>query len=308
MSTSIGHALVIAAASLLAGEALVSAGTGDRSDRTGSAGEEKPKSGNDSSRNGGSDAGEPPKLELPPRPDDAHGGRAVLEDLDDANLDELEKAVLAEVRAGNVPDSLRRLTPVDLPTTPGAPARVWVTTDYLSIGSDDDFVRVPLRAEAAERLADELDAILPTKTIVDAIVSQAELRLPPRSVVPEPAVMWREESLAHDATIKGLARRFGYEPGQLVAGHMKDVVISPTLALHPDKLAIYGLHGLDGVAVQPLSVLHIEDYVDYSHGIRLVARKAEIDGAPVDLADVLADDERCTTFSPEGPIDLPAYR
>lgn len=258
------------------------------------------------SGDGGDEA--PPRLALPPRPAAARGGREVLEGLAGETLDALEDAVVAEIESGNVPAALRNLTPVELRATPGASLRIWVMKDYLSVGSDDDFVRVPLRAAAAERLADELDALLPTKVVVDAIAAQADAHLPPEPPVPHPSTLWRAQALAHDAALDRLARRFDAEPGALVAGPMKDVVISPTLAAHPRRLAIYGLHGLDGEVVQPLSVAHVRDYVDYSQGVRLVARAAERDGHPVDLAELLADEGRCQAISPEGPIELPAYR
>ncbi len=37
-------------------------------------------------------------------------------------------------------------------------------------------------------------------------------------------------------------------------------------------LAIYGWHRENGVAIQPLTIVHKDTYVDYSHGIRLVSR------------------------------------
>ncbi|WP_117883920.1 hypothetical protein [Aureibaculum luteum] len=47
--------------------------------------------------------------------------------------------------------------------------RFWVTPDYLSIGNDDDFVRMPLTPQAAQLLADQFHCALPTTKMVDEI-------------------------------------------------------------------------------------------------------------------------------------------
>ena len=166
---------------------------------------------------------------------------------------------------------------------------------------------MPLRAATAEELATKLGASLPTPDIVDAIVEQAEVRLPPRSVVTAPAVVWSTQSLMHDRSIDALDERFGGRLGALTVGHMKDVVLSPVLTFNPEKVAIYGLHDLERKPIQPLSVLHVAHYVDYSHGIRLVADRIEIDGEPSSLAKVLADEERSRLVSRAGSVRLPAY-
>jgi len=95
--------------------------------------------------------------------------------------------------------------------------------------------------------------------------------------------------------------------GVLVAGHKKDVVITAALASRPDKVAIYGWHHLDGRAIQPLYVGHTVRWVDYSHGIRIVQREVEIDGAQRDLTDVLQDETLAPLLSDEGVIARPRY-
>ena len=59
----------------------------------------------------------------------------------------------------------------------------------------------------------------------------------------------------------------------------------------------------DGIPIQPLYVGHVDWYVDYSHGIRLVKREMTMDGKRVDLEDVLKDPNLCGAVSDEGPID-----
>ncbi len=75
----------------------------------------------------------------------------------------------------------------------------------------------------------------------------------------------------------------------LIAGIKKDIVITGKL-LHdpkPNRVAIYGWHKLDGNPIQPLYTGHVNWYVDYSHGIRLVYRKIKIAGNWMDFTDVL---------------------
>ena len=48
------------------------------------------------------------------------------------------------------------------------------------------------------------------------------------------------------------------------------------------RVAIYGWHTLDGKPIQPVYAGHVNWYVDYSHGIRLIAKKVKIDNTWVD--------------------------
>ena len=77
----------------------------------------------------------------------------------------------------------------------------------------------------------------------------------------------------------------------LIAGIKKDVVISGKISrdAKPDREAIYGWHLLNGKPIQPLYTGHINWWVDYSHGIRLVYRKIKVDGKEMDYTDVLKD-------------------
>src|SRR5204863_2606630 len=52
---------------------------------------------------------------------------------------------------------------------------------------------------------------------------------------------------------------------------------------------------------------HTTQWVDYSHGIRLIDRTLLIDGAKTDLAAVLADPELHQLVSNEGPCSFPRY-
>jgi hypothetical protein len=67
-------------------------------------------------------------------------------------------------------------------------------------------------------------------------------------------------------------------------------------------VAIYGWHKPDGKPIQPLYTGHVDWYVDYSHGIRLVSRTVTLDGKERDLFDVLADPKTCAIVGEDQPI------
>lgn len=77
----------------------------------------------------------------------------------------------------------------------------------------------------------------------------------------------------------------------LIAGIKKDVVLSGKLTrdAKPGREAIYGWHKLDGKPIQPLYTGHINWWVDYSHGIRLVYRTIWVNGNAMDYTAVFKD-------------------
>ena len=84
-------------------------------------------------------------------------------------------------------------------------------------------------------------------------------------------------------------------------------MLSPRIFERPERLAIYGWRQLDGKPIQPLTIVHWNRYVDYSHGVRLVLNAIEIDGQQMKITDLLADPNRCGLVSDEGPMNPPEY-
>ncbi len=232
------------------------------------------------------------------RPSGAHGGATVAAltcDLPDA---ERYAAVGDAMVDGNVPDFLRRLVPVPMPGSDGR-AIIWVTPDYLAVGTDDDHVRVPVDYPTAARVAQASGCVLPTPAMVDAIWAAAPIRLVPDPMTPCDQMRSMAYVLEHEARVQ---QALGGPPDALVAGHKKDVVLSTRLWERRYRVAIYGWHQPDGAPIQPVSVWHGVGYADYSHGVRLVSRVAELDGRSVDLLDALANPEQAPFFSAEGPL------
>lgn len=178
-----------------------------------------------------------------------------------------------------------------------------VTPDYIGVGTETDWARVPMTPMAAQRIADHFRADLPTTRLADAIWEAAELKLDPR-----PLTFQRESPLSfllHDQIID--QQRGSDRPKSLVAGIKKDLVLTNRLREQPNKVAIYGWHYPNGAPIQPLTIVHRDTYVDYSHGVRLVRRRVLVDGKEHDYRDLLTDPVLHPLVSGEGPISAPRY-
>lgn len=246
---------------------------------------------------------------IPKRVAHAPAGSAVMSQMHNLRGAERDAAVVDQVVSGNVPAFLRKLTPVEIAHTDanGEELRVTlcVTPEYLSVGDDDDFVRVPVGLPAAARIAVELGFLLPTPRIVDAIYEQARVRLAPRPMKPTAQMESTAYLLEHDQTLDGQRAEGGDDLTALSAGQKKDIVLTNRLRSKPGRVAIYGWHRPNGKPIQPLSTVHGAQYVDYSHGVRLVSRTAFVNGQPHDLAEIMQDRELADLVSGEGVIADP---
>lgn len=239
---------------------------------------------------------------IPGRPSSAPGGQAFLAGLEGLSGAERDARIVAELARGNLPSALRDLRAVRLSGTDaaGRPAEIviCVMPDYLALGSDRDQVRVPLGLPAAREIAGRFGMLLPTPRMVDAIWAQADVRLAPAPMPAGPQMSSTGYLLRHNATIEG---QLGRQPG-LVSGHKKDVVLASRMETAPGRVAIYGWHRRSGDPIQPVSTVHGATYSDYSHGIRLVARTAFVNGRAVDLQDLLASARYARILNPDGPL------
>ena len=249
-------------------------------------------------------------LDLPPRLGDAPGGAEIAREIRDLDLEFREERIFAEVTRGNVPGWLRELSPVEVAGEIGGRERratFWVTPDYLAVGSEEDFLLMPLSPRTAQRVADRLGCLLPTPRMVDAVWAAADVHLEPSPIPPSPEMTTVPVFEAHGRIVATQWRAVSAPRGSLVSGHKKDVVITTALASLPGRVAIYGWHRLTGDPIQPLYTGHSEDWVDYSHGIRLVLREMTIDGMRRDLPEVLRDRGLAPLLSDEGPVAEARY-
>ncbi|MBZ0113910.1 MAG: hypothetical protein K8J08_15715 [Thermoanaerobaculia bacterium] len=240
---------------------------------------------------------------VPPRPADAITGSEFARRTSKMRGAARQRAAVAEITRGNVPDFVRHLVPVELSgELHGETVQVvvWVIPDYLAIGSDDDFLRMPLTHPSATEIADRFDCLLPTTRIVDAIFEQAPHHLMPAPLPPGPKMRSSEYYMRHRQLIE--RQVVGIPPGELIAGHKKDVVLTGRLVQRRGRIAIYGWHRPNGKPIQPLSTVHDARYADYSHGLRLVYSQIRVQGEMRSLYEVLADPELAPLVSDEGAI------
>lgn len=247
-----------------------------------------------------------------------------------------DKALYEQLLAGNLPGFLRNFVPVTVKSPDGAHSITYhVMPDYLAVGSDDDYVTVPLGGPMAERLADAFGCILPTPKMVWDIHAQAvHVTLEPRRYAgtkdakKQPST-WAYEEYS-DAIKKSIGKALsaaGKSRGALVAGHRKDVVISDDLPAMRSKLVFYGgwlrnqrtnsktgvktwhdiLQGTEG-GIKQLAGPHPAFYTDYSHGVRFVSRAVTVDGQQRDIGTVLKDPVLHKLLIKERPIDLNVAR
>ena len=243
-------------------------------------------------------------------------GRDFMMSIDTVEFWKREDMIVEAILAGEMPGALKTFKKIEYntPIVDSVPVlrkshkvEMWVLPDYLSVGSDEDFVRMPMGPLAAQDIADKLNCILPTTYLVDRIAEASEGHidifpfrpLGSRNMMP---IVFQDS----DNAIKALFKAKGYTFGQFISGLKKDLVLTykiQTLEGRERYEAIYGWHHPDGRTQQPLFVRHGNFYVDYSHGVRLIYREIVIDGKKCDAKEVLESPELYRLLSDE-PMPL----
>lgn len=245
---------------------------------------------------------------IPVPPDDGLTGSDFAHAVSNVGRAEREELILDQILKGNLPCFLRQLAPVKLehetPKGKVLSATIFVMPEYLAIGPDGDFLRIPMNLHTAVAVADHFGFLLPTKKMVDAIYSQSAFHFTPQPLPAGPEMTSTDYYRMHNAMINQQLQARGFRLGALVSGHKKDVVVTNRLISHPGQIAIYGWHRGIGDPIQPLSTVHGAGYADYSHGIRLVSRMALVDGKLRPVSEILLDPAFAKVLSDEGPISL----
>ncbi|MCU0461859.1 MAG: hypothetical protein MUF36_07590 [Bacteroidales bacterium] len=253
------------------------------------------------------------QINIPLRNANAESGSAFMSRISRLPLDEREEEIYKALASGNLPGFLRNMITLtgEFPDSAGANHKVTfeVMPDYLAVGSDTDFCRIPMNPYTAQRLADDFGMSLITSKMSDYIYSKADYKLKPFNYVPvgnaNEMVSRFEE---HQKQIETQLKEAGGSHGRLVAGIKKDVILSGRLAAQPGKVVIYGWHKLDGIPIQPVYSGHVWWYVDYSHGIRFINNQVLVDGKPLLFTDILQDPVLYKIFSNEdSPMEQVIY-
>ena len=248
-------------------------------------------------------------VDIPARPAGAIGGQAFVNQVQSLSLSAREARIREELLGGNCPPFLRGFLPVSVTATIGGAAHTVVyevSPDYLGIGSDSDWIRMPMTPATAQQVADAYDCLLPTRKMVNDIYAAASVKLAPWPISPATTDITAVATFyAHHQHVE--EQRAAFPQAALIGGIKKDVVISPQLASKPGKVAIYGWHQLNGVPIQPLYLGHVNTWVDYSQCIRMVAGTLRLDGQLRRTAEILADPQLCVLLSDEGVLPNPRY-
>lgn len=252
-------------------------------------------------------------LKIPAREPSMEAGSAFMSRIADLPLKEREEEIYRALVAGNMPQFLRNLVTItdELTDASGVVHKVeyQVMPDYLAVGNDADFCRIPMSPNTAQRLATAFGATLITATISDQIYERATVKLAPVSYLPVGnANELVSKFLEHNREIQRQFKEAEGKYGELVAGIKKDVILSVRIAAQPTKVVIYGWHRPDGKPIQPVYSGHVNWYVDYSHGIRLMNNQIIIDGESRLISEILSDPVLFRLFSnEEEPMMQPVY-
>jgi len=258
-------------------------------------------------------------LNLPPRPATALTGSQFSNVILLMSQTDRENWVLNQVSLGNIPGWMRTLVPIVVSQTiNGTPHSLtyFVTPDYLAVGSDTDYFLEPTTPILAQRLANLLQCTLPTRLMVNQIWTNSTVRMTANTVTPTndnnatvPVFILQDSQVMAQRNTTTNAHPLG----ALVSGDKKDEIISPEIYGSfqngvTNPVVIYGWIQPDGAPIQPEYNGHIESYMDYSHGVRLVQMAVILDGVTNSATNIMADPVLWPLLSDEGgPITRPWY-
>lgn len=213
--------------------------------------------------------------------------------------------ILNELAAGNMPDFMRNLATITI--TSGSNTLIYyVTPDVLCVGSDSDFIRTPIQAKTAKRIANQFYCILPTKKMCDQIWAAADLKLnPDPNGPPYNEVMQMVPAfVSHNTKVQN---QIANRPYTLLTGHKKDLIFDKALLINKSCISIYGWFYTNGIPIQgprPNSSSHAIAYCDYADCIRLIYLEGYLNGNVVKIADIINDPVHSNLINDEGPFDI----
>ena len=246
---------------------------------------------------------------IPSRSPQALTGSQFAESVSKMDSQQREQAILGELLEGNLPDFLRSSGPcrTQVSNWPGTTltATIFVMPDYLAIGSDKDFLRIPMNLHTATAIAARFGFVLPTRKMVDAIYDQSGVSLhagAPTGRSPNEVHRVLSDSQRDDRETVSGARHSAWGRWFPATRRMS----SSPIDWPRDRAGLRFTAGIapTGAPIQPLSTVHGAGYADYSHGIRLVSEMAIIDGKLRSMDDILQDSVLAKVLSDEGAIRI----
>ena len=254
-------------------------------------------------------------LNIPERPANAITGSEFAHQVTGMTLTDREKAVAKEILSGNVPSFSRKLRAITVRQTINSEkyeSVFFTVCDYMAIGSDQDYLYIPMTPSTAQYVADQLNCTLPTKKMVDLIYHNAEVKLTPQPIPPSDQMTTIPVFMQHTDSIKQQIAQLGLDRSadNIIAGHKKDIIISNKIYSPDrdyDRVVIYGWHRSENNPIQPVYNGHIAKYADYSHGVRLISNITFLNGDSTMIDSILISATLSVLLSDEGAIPKPYY-
>ncbi len=254
-------------------------------------------------------------LNLPARKTNALSGSQFELTIASASLSlaSRENMIYAQVVAGNVPDFFRTLVPVTssaVINTVTQSITYYVAPDMLAIGCDSDYFLCPMSPMLDTRIGALTGCTLPTRKMVGDIWKAATVHLAPQPLSPIAAMTTVPYFAKHDTLVDTQRATFfpAHPLGELVSGDKKDVVISNMIYTTANRVVIYGWYYTSGTPIQPMTNVHADTYMDYSHGNRLVQNSCILNGSTATtIQAVLESSSLNTILSDEGVMSKPWY-
>jgi hypothetical protein len=223
-----------------------------------------------------------------------------------------EKIISDALKAGYVPEFLSKDNFFEIKVkNKSNELQYYVSKDYLCLGENENYLMIPAFPTTVTEYLNSIDCTLPTVKMVDQIYNQAEIKIPARPQRPNPgeSITSTRLYIEIDAAIKReRVSRFG-TIDKLVAGHKKDIVLSNALMRrdYKNNVAIYGWFYGDGTRIQGLNPKdHDINYVDYSHGFRLISNKCILNGQETTMQVVRTSPDTCLLVHDE-PLRFLSY-
>ena len=251
-------------------------------------------------------------LNVPARQVSAMNGAQFVTAITPLSFTARENLILQEVVNGNVPNFYRILSPVTSTAVISGTLQsvtYYVIPDYLAIGCDTNYFLCPMSPIIATKIADSIACTLPTRKMVNDIYAQAGLKLPPLTIPASGTMTTVQAFDQHNTMVRNQRNPYlgSYPLGTLTGGDKKDVIISNQIYLTASRVVIYGWHTSIGNPIQPMTNVHADTYMDYSHGMRFIQNSVIYNGVPTTVKAILQSSTLSPLLSDEGVINPPEY-
>ena len=193
-----------------------------------------------------------------------------------------------------------------------------VLPDYLALGTDEEWMYIPMSPLTAKKWMQTNNLSFPTKTMVNQIHHQAKIKLTPpiswNALYDHATKKYNRDSTEcfkaqSDKLQEMLKKHTEYSHGDLAASHKKDVVLTDYLLTkaNQNNVAIYGWFNSDSSVVQNLNPSsHSVSYIDYSHGLRMISNNCVLNGQQTTIQAVWNDLNHCKLLH-DAPLKFQSY-